>query len=80
MALQSLSRHFTSTKGLLWPRLSRTAFTRAVVLEKAGEIRIRDIDINEPFGPHDVRINIKSVGICGSDVHYYEVCSSSQLS
>lgn len=23
-----------------------------------------------PLGPHDVRINMKAVGICGSDVHY----------
>jgi len=54
------------------PRLARTAMTRAVVLEKVKDIRVRDIDINEPFGPRDVRIDIKSVGICGSDVHYYQ--------
>lgn len=50
----------------------RAASTRAVVLEKVKQIRIRDIDINEPFGPRDLRIAIKSVGICGSDVHYYQ--------
>jgi D-xylulose reductase len=45
---------------------------KAVVLEKAGEIRIRDIDIPEIMGPDDVRIDIHTVGVCGSDVHYYE--------
>merc|ERR1719473_2107726 len=33
---------------------------------------MREIDVNEPFTPLDVRIDIKSVGICGSDVHYYQ--------
>ncbi len=55
--------------------LSRSAMTRAVVLEKIKDIRIRDIDISEPFGPRDLRIDIRSVGICGSDVHYYQVPS-----
>jgi D-xylulose reductase len=45
---------------------------RAVVLEKVKEITVREIEVNEPFGPRDVRIAIKSVGICGSDVHYYQ--------
>jgi D-xylulose reductase len=45
---------------------------QAVVLEKKGEIAIRDIDIDEQMGPDDVRIAIHTVGICGSDVHYYE--------
>lgn len=44
----------------------------AVVLERKHEISIRDIDLVEPLGPRDVRIRIHSVGICGSDVHYYE--------
>jgi D-xylulose reductase len=43
---------------------------QAVVLEKANELRIREIDVDETMGPHDVRISIKVVGICGSDVHY----------
>ena len=45
---------------------------RALVLEKTDELALRDIDINEPMGPRDVRIAIYNVGICGSDVHYYE--------
>jgi D-xylulose reductase len=45
---------------------------KAVVLERKGELRIRDIEIPETMGPDDVRIDIGTVGICGSDVHYYE--------
>lgn len=43
----------------------------ALVLEKIETLKIRDIDIREPLGPNDVRIALKTVGICGSDVHYY---------
>jgi D-xylulose reductase len=28
--------------------------------------------LDEPLGPHDVRIALRTVGVCGSDVHYYE--------
>jgi len=45
---------------------------RALVLEKAGQLSLRDIEIKETLGPRDVRIAIRNVGICGSDVHYYE--------
>lgn len=45
---------------------------KALVLEKIRQLALRDIDIQETLGPTDVRIQIKSVGICGSDVHYYE--------
>jgi len=44
----------------------------AVVLEKQHDLRIRDILLTEPLGPHDVRIDLRTVGVCGSDVHYYE--------
>jgi len=44
----------------------------ALVLEKAKELNLRDIDIQEELGPHDVRIKLHTVGVCGSDVHYYE--------
>jgi len=44
---------------------------RAVVLERTHEISIRDIAIEETLGEQDVRIRIDTVGICGSDVHYY---------
>ena len=45
---------------------------KALVLEKKGALALRDIEIDEPLGPHDVRIAIRTVGICGSDVHYYQ--------
>lgn len=45
---------------------------QAVVLERAHEIRIREIELGEPLGPHDVRIRVHTVGVCGSDVHYYQ--------
>lgn len=44
---------------------------RSLVLERKDELRIRDLDPNEALGPSDVRVAIKTVGVCGSDVHYY---------
>ncbi|WP_075292418.1 NAD(P)-dependent alcohol dehydrogenase [Pararhizobium arenae] len=44
---------------------------RSLVLERKDELRIRDLDPKEVLGPADVRIAIKTVGVCGSDVHYY---------
>jgi D-xylulose reductase len=45
---------------------------KALVLEKVKQLSLREIDLKETLGPDDVKIKIKSVGICGSDVHYYE--------
>ncbi len=45
---------------------------KALVLHKANKLSIDDIDIDEPLGPDDVRIAMHTVGICGSDVHYYQ--------
>lgn len=48
---------------------------KSVVLEKTDELSLRDfpgIDREEEkLGPRDVRIKLHTVGICGSDVHYY---------
>lgn len=44
---------------------------QALVLERQHELSLRDIQLDESLGPHDVRIAIRTVGICGSDVHYY---------
>jgi D-xylulose reductase len=44
---------------------------RALVLERKGELALRDIQLDDRLGPEDVRIQIHTVGICGSDVHYY---------
>lgn len=43
----------------------------ALVLEKKGELSIRNIEIAECLSSTDVRIAIHTVGVCGSDVHYY---------
>lgn len=44
---------------------------RALVLEEKGRLSLRELPVNEPLGPRDVRVAIHTVGICGSDVHYY---------
>ena len=44
---------------------------KALVLEKVRELSLRDIELNPNVGPDDVKIKIDTVGICGSDVHYY---------
>lgn len=44
---------------------------QALVLEKKLELSLREFPIVEVVGPHDVRIAMHTVGICGSDLHYY---------
>jgi len=44
---------------------------KALVLEEKLHLSIREISLPLNMGPHDVRIRIGRVGICGSDVHYY---------
>ena len=44
---------------------------QALVLEKKGELSLRDFEVDTALGPQDVRIKTHTVGICGSDVHYY---------
>lgn len=44
---------------------------QALVLEKIHQLTLRDIQLDETMGAQDVRIRIHTVGICGSDVHYY---------
>jgi len=44
---------------------------RALVLERQRELSLRDIDLPVTPGPGDVKIKVHTVGICGSDVHYY---------
>ena len=48
---------------------------KSLVLERKDELSLRDFPIDrdeEVLGPRDVRIKLHTVGICGSDVHYYE--------
>ena len=44
---------------------------RVAVLYAAGDLRVEDRDVPEP-GPREVLVQIAAVGVCGSDVHYYE--------
>ncbi|WP_244817596.1 NAD(P)-dependent alcohol dehydrogenase [Caballeronia sp. Lep1P3] len=44
----------------------------ALVLEEARRISLRPFSLPQVVGPRDVRIRIHTVGICGSDVHYYQ--------
>lgn len=43
----------------------------ALVLERKLELNLRDIDLPLTVGPGMVRIRLHTVGVCGSDVHYY---------
>ncbi|WP_288410302.1 NAD(P)-dependent alcohol dehydrogenase [uncultured Herbaspirillum sp.] len=44
---------------------------QALVLEATRQLSLREIDLPQQVGPQDVRIRIHTVGICGSDLHYY---------
>ncbi|HTE64481.1 MAG TPA: NAD(P)-dependent alcohol dehydrogenase [Solirubrobacteraceae bacterium] len=44
---------------------------RAAVLHAVGDVRIEERPMPEP-GPREVLVEIGAVGVCGSDVHYYE--------
>lgn len=44
---------------------------KALVLEEARRLSLRDIDLSLTVGPRDVKIRIHTVGVCGSDVHYF---------
>jgi L-iditol 2-dehydrogenase len=43
----------------------------AAVLHGVGDLRIEDRPVPTP-GPGEVVVQVRSVGICGSDVHYFE--------
>jgi D-xylulose reductase len=44
---------------------------KALVLEEKLKLSLRDFPVEEKLGPRDVRIALRTVGVCGSDVHYY---------
>lgn len=44
---------------------------RALVLEAKDRLALRDIDLPMDVGPGMVKIRLHTVGVCGSDVHYY---------
>lgn len=45
---------------------------QSLVLEEKHRLSLRDFVADEAMGSRDVRIAIHTVGICGSDIHYYE--------
>jgi L-iditol 2-dehydrogenase len=44
---------------------------RAAIMYATHDIRLEDVPVPEP-GPKEVLVEIGAVGVCGSDVHYYE--------
>jgi L-iditol 2-dehydrogenase len=44
---------------------------RAAIMYAPHDIRLEDRPVPEP-GPKEVLVEIRAVGVCGSDVHYYE--------
>jgi L-iditol 2-dehydrogenase len=44
---------------------------RAAVLHAPGDLRVEERPTPEP-GPREVLVEVAAVGVCGSDVHYYE--------
>jgi L-iditol 2-dehydrogenase len=44
---------------------------RAAILYAPGDLRVEQRPMPEP-GPREVLVEIAAVGVCGSDVHYYE--------
>jgi L-iditol 2-dehydrogenase len=44
---------------------------RAAVLTRPGEIVLEERPVPEP-GPREVLVEVAAVGVCGSDVHWYE--------
>ncbi|HYO35341.1 MAG TPA: NAD(P)-dependent alcohol dehydrogenase [Geodermatophilus sp.] len=49
----------------------RPAVMRAAVLRGTGDVRVEERPVPEA-GPGQVVVRVTSVGVCGSDTHYYE--------
>ena len=45
---------------------------KALFLEQRGRMSLREATLAQALEPTDVRIKIANVGICGSDVHYFQ--------
>ena len=45
---------------------------KAVVLHKVNDLRIEEVPAPGAPGPDEVKVQVKNVGVCGSDVHYYK--------
>ncbi|KAJ5580140.1 uncharacterized protein N7459_006125 [Penicillium hispanicum] len=51
---------------------SPTAQNLSFILEGIHQVKFEDRPVPELKDPHDVIINVKYTGICGSDVHYWD--------
>ncbi|KAI9923447.1 hypothetical protein MW887_009308 [Aspergillus wentii] len=56
-----------------------TAQNLSFVLEGIHQVKFEDRPIPELKDPHDVLVNVRYTGICGSDVHYWEHGSIGQF-
>jgi L-iditol 2-dehydrogenase len=61
-----IDTHKKLNKGIL-----RNKYMKAAVLYKANDLRLEDIN-NPKIRSDQVLVRVRSVGICGSDIHYYE--------
>ncbi|PLB49558.1 putative D-xylulose reductase A [Aspergillus steynii IBT 23096] len=59
--------------------MSANAQNLSFVLEGIHQVKFEDRPIPELKSPHDVLVNVKFTGICGSDVHYWEHGSIGQF-
>ncbi|WAH37961.1 NAD(P)-dependent alcohol dehydrogenase [Alicyclobacillus dauci] len=50
---------------------------KAAYLKKALEVTLKEENL-PTLGPHDVLVKVMAVGICGSDLHYYEFGKNAQ--
>ena len=68
--LRCYTLHFTRHSDLL-----KASLMQALVLERQGELALREFApisrAEQHLGAREVRIALHTVGICGSDVHYY---------
>ena len=51
--------------------LAKTTHAPALVIEKKGELSLRDTPVRVEPAAGEVAVCVEMVGICGSDVHYY---------
>jgi L-iditol 2-dehydrogenase len=51
--------------------------TRAARLHGARDLRVEELDL-PPMGPDDVMVAVAAVGVCGSDMHYYDAGRNGQ--
>jgi L-iditol 2-dehydrogenase len=51
--------------------MGAAATMRASVLRAVGDVAVEERPVPQP-GPGEVLVRVGSVGVCGSDVHYYE--------